>query len=402
MKRRLRRFVLVGAVITGLDLALLLLLGNWWGERWIQADLVSVSVAAALSFVLHRVVTFHDDAYSRIDHRPLVFATAVAPALATDVATVAACDLAGDLSGGTVIAVKLLALGLASMVRLVTYRGVLFAVVRGDQDRRPPPPVQGSGPRLSVVLPAYRAEGIIADTVRRVRAALSEGGVEQAATEVIVVDDGSPDDTAAAAREAGADMVISLDRNRGKGAAVRAGMLAATGRHRIFTDVDLAYPPDQLVPMLAHLEEGWEVVVGSRRHHDTRQVNSASPLRELGSLLFNMITHLVLLGRYRDTQCGLKGFSAEAAEQIFDVSRIDGFAFDVEVLHLAERRHLSLLEVPVVLDHVEASTVKLVPQALKMLRDVRWVRRWSATGGYDRAVSAGSGRGHEGPGAAGG
>ena len=159
-------------------------------------------------------------------------------------------------------------------------------------------------------------------------------------------------------------------------------MRAASGRHRIFTDVDLAYPPHQLPMVLDRLEEGWELVVGSRRHPDTRHLNRASPLREVGSHLFNVVTHLVLLGRYRDTQCGLKGFSAEAAEVIFDVSRVDGFAFDVEVLHLAERLQLSLLEVPVELDHVEATTVRLVPQAFTMLRDVLAVRRRSATSAY--------------------
>jgi hypothetical protein len=159
-------------------------------------------------------------------------------------------------------------------------------------------------------------------------------------------------------------------------------MLAATGEHRIFTDVDLAYPPEQMVSVLGLLEEGWEVVVGSRRHPESRHVNSASALREVGSVLFNLITHLVLLGRYRDTQCGLKGFSADAARRVFGVSIVDGFAFDVEVLHLAERMRLSLTEIPVVLDHVVESTVRLVPQSIRMFRDVLAVRRYSATGGY--------------------
>ncbi len=383
MKRRLRRFLLIGTVITALDIALLLILGNWFGERWVLADICAVAVAAILSYVLHRRVTFHDDAYSQIDHRPLVFAGAVAPALLTDVATVAVFDLAGDLTAGAAIAVKLLAVALASIVRLFTYRGVLFAAVRSDQDRRPPAPVAEGGPRVSVIFPAYEAAAVVGDSIAAAVDAVTAAGIARDDVEIVVADDGSKDGTADAAEEAGADVVLRLSPNKGKGAAVREGMLAASGRARIFTDVDLAYPPHQLPPLLERLEEGWEVVVGSRRHPDTREVNAAPALREVGSLLFNLITHFALLGRYRDTQCGLKGFSAPAAVEIFSLTAIDGFAFDVEVLHLAERRKLSLLEVPVVLDHVEASTVRMVPQAVRMLRDVLAIRRKSATGVYD-------------------
>jgi len=383
MKRRLRRFLAIGTVITAVDIALLLLLGRWFGERWVLADIGAVAAAAMLSYVLHRRITFHDDAYSQIDHRPLVFAGAVAPALLTDVATVAVFDLAGDLTAGAAVAVKLLAVALASIVRLFTYRGVLFAAVRTDQDRRPPAPGLAEGPRVSLIFPAYEAASIVAGSISAARQALENAGISHDEVELVVVDDGSRDDTAGSAEAAGADLVIRLPSNGGKGAAVRAGMLGAHGRARIFTDVDLAYPPHQLPQLLAHLEQGWEVVVGSRRHPDTREVNSASALRDVGSLLFNLITHLALLGRYRDTQCGLKGFSAAAVEEIFSLTVIDGFAFDVEVLHLTERRKLSLLEVPVVLDHVEASTVRMVPQAVRMLRDVLAIRRRSATGGYD-------------------
>jgi len=236
---------------------------------------------------------------------------------------------------------------------------------------------------VSVIFPAYEAAAVVGDSIAAAVDAVTAAGIARDDVEIVVADDGSKDGTADAAEEAGADVVLRLSPNKGKGAAVREGMLAASGRARIFTDVDLAYPPHQLPPLLERLEEGWEVVVGSRRHPATREVNAAPALREVGSLLFNLITHFALLGRYRDTQCGLKGFSAPAAVEIFSLTAIDGFAFDVEVLHLAERRKLSLLEVPVVLDHVEASTVRMVPQAVRMLRDVLAIRRKSATGVYD-------------------
>ena len=132
MKRRLRRFLLIGTLVTLVDLGLLLALGAWWSNRWVLADLVAVLAAAALSYLLHRLVTFQDDAYSRIDHRPLVFAFAVAPAIATDITVVAVFDLAADWEAPAMIAIKAVAVSLASIVRLFTYRGVLFAAVRGE------------------------------------------------------------------------------------------------------------------------------------------------------------------------------------------------------------------------------------------------------------------------------
>ncbi len=390
MKRRLRRFLLIGALVTMADIGLLLGFGQLVGGRWVIADVPAVLVAALLSYLLHRRITFADDTFSLVDHRPAVFAGSVAPALAVDIAVIGVADVLADLSGVAVIGAKLLAVVLASAVRLVTIRSVLFAAVRSEQGQRHDPHPPGGGPRVSVVLPAYRAGEVVARAVVGVRDAFRESGLPVDQLEVVVVDDGSGDATAALARAAGAT-VVELERNRGKGAAVRAGMLAARGDQRIFTDVDLAYPADQLPAVLELLESGWDVVVGNRRHPDTQTLAAASSLREVGSHLFNLMTHLTLLGGYRDTQCGLKGFSARAADGIFSRSVIDGFAFDVEVLHLAERLRLSLVETPVILDHVEASTVRLVPQSLRMLRDVLAVRRRSAVGGYDLSEPASPG-----------
>ena len=99
--------------------------------------------------------------------------------------------------------------------------------------------------------------------------------------------------------------------------------------------------------------------------------------------MFNLFTHVVLLGHYRDTQSGLKGFRSDAAELIFSLTRINGFAFDVEVLHLAERYRLALVEVPALLDNVDESTISFAADTVKMVRDVFRIRRWSAQGHYD-------------------
>jgi len=380
VKRRLRRFLAVGLAVTTVDVAILVALANGRSWPWLLADLVAVGVASIVSFGVHRVVTFADDSHALVDHNVLGFVTAVAPAVVVDVAIVAAADLIFDTSVSTLLLVKALAVGAAALVRLLRYRRVLFAAVRAEQI---PTRDRGSAPgvvRLSVVLPAYRAAGLVADSVARLRRELSE---LEGDLQIVVVDDGSGDGTAQAARDAGADLVVELAENQGKGGAVRAGMLAANGRARIFTDVDLAYPPHQLLDVLEAIEAGADVVVGSRRHNKTTTVRGAPRLRELGSLVFNVFTHVVLLGQYRDTQSGLKGFRSDAADLLFSLARIDGFAFDVELLHLAERYRFALVELPVVLDNIDDSTVSFLADTLAMIRDVFRVRRWSAQGEYD-------------------
>jgi glycosyltransferase involved in cell wall biosynthesis len=239
-------------------------------------------------------------------------------------------------------------------------------------------------PRLSVVVPAYGEVGRIARTVAALRETLGTD------TEIIVVDDGSADGTSAAAEAAGAEQVIRFPVNRGKGAAVRAGMLAATGAVIVFTDADLSYSPAQVERVRAELERGTDVVVGSRRHVGTRTLVRARRTRELSGRVFNLFTRLVLPRTFGDTQCGLKGFRHDAARQIFGQSRIDRFAFDVEILWLAGHYGLSIAEVPVELDNAAGSTVSLSRDALLMLRDLIRIRRWSAAGVYGPRAEAGS------------
>ena len=227
-------------------------------------------------------------------------------------------------------------------------------------------------------MPAYAEEGRIAETIARLAAALADVG-RDGGVEIVVVDDGSPDGTGRAARDATARrgrrprrrrrpsrplpgvevVVLPQTPNRGKGAAVRAGMLAARGRTVAFTDADLAYSPDQLLGVLAAIESGWDVVVGSRHHRDATTVAPPRRLREVGSRVVNTFTMALLLGQYRDTQCGLKGFRSDVARLLFGQSRVDGFAFDMELFHLAERYELSLVEVPVRVQNSERSTVRV-------------------------------------------
>ena len=252
------------------------------------------------------------------------------------------------------------------------------AVTLGRRRLREPAP---GDRRLSVVVPAYR-EPRIGQTVVAIREALSSLDAT-GDLEVIVVDDGSHDGTGDRASAAGADQVVRLGVNRGKGAAVRAGVLASRGRTVAFTDADLAYPPAQLVTLCAEVESGWDVVVGSRRHAGTTTLVRAGALRQLGGRAINALTRAVLLGGYRDTQCGLKAFRSDAAQLIFSNSHVDGFAFDVEVFHLVERYGLSLAEVPVQVRHSTTSSVRVLRDAVLLVRDLFRIRSWSARGVYD-------------------
>ena len=386
MRRRLRRFGSVGLAVTVIDVGLLLVLRLGTGMPVIAADAVSITVAAWASYFLHRTITFGDDPHLRWVKEPATFAWVTLTAGLVDIVFVrAGVAVASRLDAGRATAVlvpKLIALVMAAGVRVSAYRNVLFHRVRTEQGRRPDQPPPPGAVRLSVVVPAYHEGARVARTVEQLRHALAEVA-DSGGLEVVVVDDGSDDDTAERARAAGADQVLVLPANRGKGAAVRTGMLAAHGRAIAFTDADLSYPPDQLLRLLTEVESGWDVVVGSRRHVETTTLVRNRRLREVSGRLFNTLTVAVLLGQYRDTQCGLKAFRADAAGLLFSHALVDGFAFDVELFHLAERYRLSLAEVPVELANSTTSSVRVGVDALRMLRDLFRVRRWAAAGRYD-------------------
>lgn len=236
--------------------------------------------------------------------------------------------------------------------------------------------------RLTVVVPAYHEAERIGPTVERIRRELAPV-IDPGELEVVVVDDGSADQTSEAAATGGADRVVTLATNRGKGAAVRAGVAVATGRTVAFTDADLAYPPAQLARLLQLVESGWDIVVGSRHHEDTTTLAAAPPLRRIGGRVINAATRLVLDGAYADTQCGLKAFRSDVARTLFDRTRLDGFAFDIELFLLAERLGLSLVEVPVTVENTERSTIHVTRDAGRMLADLARVRFAARRGAYD-------------------
>ncbi len=370
------RLCVVGAIAALVDIGWLLVLHRS-GLPLVIANLLAIAIAAFVSYTLNRMVTFRNYPYVRWIYEPTVYVAVVVFGAAWDLAVLCAGT---GLAGWSVLSAKLVALGIGAILRTSAYgwilsRGTRQRVVEAGAHR-----VEAPGElRLSIVVPAYHEAARVAATIERLRTALAaiNGGVE-----VIVVDDGSTDGTADAARAAGADQVVVQPENRGKGAAVRAGMLAARGRTVAFTDADLAYSPDQLIPLLHRVEEGWDMVAGSRHHENTNTLVRARRLREVGSRLVNLCTMLLLLGVYRDTQCGLKAFRSDAARRIFGQTKVDGFAFDIELFHLADRLGLAVLEVPVQVENSEQSTVKVVRDAARLVRDVLRIRRWDRGGSY--------------------
>lgn len=368
----LRRFTAVSTVVTIVDVAVLAFARDA-GRSVAVSDAAAVAVASLLSWLLHRVVTLADDPFVRWVRQPSTFV--IAAGLAGTVDVVVTTGLAA--ADAPLVVAKIVALLVAGVVRFVAYRAFLLTDTRRElQTRRDRPPSPGEH-RLTVVLPAYRAADRVAASVAAVRDALADIDLE-----ILVVDDGSADGTAEQAEAAGA-VVVRLPENRGKGAAVRAGVLASSGRTVAFTDVDLAYPPEQLRALLVEIEDGWDVAVGNRWHPDSESITRPPYLRRLSSRLFNALTAAVLLAQYRDTQCGCKAFRSDVARTVFEHTLLDGFAFDVEVLHLVERYRLSLREVPVRVSEDGSSTVRVGAVALGMVRDLFRVRRWGSQGAYE-------------------
>ena len=212
-----------------------------------------------------------------------------------------------------------------------------------------------SQPFLSVVIPAFNEAERLPRTLDRVGAFLRGLG---RAYEIVVVDDGSTDQTAERARAAGAT-VQRNDRNRGKGHAVRRGMLEAQGQRRLMTDADLSTPIEELPRFLEKLAEGYGVVIGSRAVAGANIEVHQPWFRENMGRLYNLFVRALALPGLHDTQCGFKLWSADAARAAFAEARLDGFSFDVEALYLARKRGYRIAEVPVTWRNDTATRVSL-------------------------------------------
>ena len=233
-------------------------------------------------------------------------------------------------------------------------------------------------PSFSVVIPAFNEASRIGQTVRATLDYLQEVNPKN---ELIVVNDGSTDATATMAREvlSGAKIAARLLENfpnRGKGAAVRTGLLAAQEAIGLFFDADLSTPLEETPKVIEPIAAGkFDIAFGSRSL-DRSLIGHHQPWRrEQGGRVFNLLVRVATGLPFWDTQCGFKAFRLDVCRPILEAARIDGFAFDVELLYLAQRAGLRLCEIPVRWNHHEGSKVQFLQDSLRMLREVVALRR---------------------------
>jgi dolichyl-phosphate beta-glucosyltransferase len=228
-------------------------------------------------------------------------------------------------------------------------------------------------PSLSLVIPAYNEQARLPYTLSQIDAYLCR---EQIDCEVIVVDNGSQDATSAVVQQAAINFrglrLVRTDR-RGKGCAVRTGILAASGDVVIFADADLSWTVDDLPRFMQLVGAAAPVVIGSREGAGARRVGEPG-YRHLMGRVFNRVVQAMAVPGVEDSQCGFKAFSADAARAIFSRQRIDGFGFDVEVLYLARRMGFGVRVVPLHWEHKENSRVAPIRDTLGMLSDVLRVK----------------------------
>ena len=246
----------------------------------------------------------------------------------------------------------------------------------------------GGRVHLTVVIPVYREQATIAETVATVARHFDGRGVPH---EILVVDDGSPDGTGEAATRALSGIrgkVLRHRENRGKGAAVRTGVLAATGRWVLITDADQSTPIEEH-DVLARIcrERDLDGAIGSRALDPSRVERPQAWLRRTMGRTFNRIVRAMTGLPFRDTQCGFKLFDRKRVLPLFEQAVVDRFAWDVEILFLGARLGLRIGEAAVTWRNVEGSRVSLIGDPIRMLRDVVRVRWRFRRGGYRGAES---------------
>ncbi len=246
-----------------------------------------------------------------------------------------------------------------------------------------------SHPRLSIVIPAYNESARIEATLDRVMSCVAAEGWD---AEVLVIDDGSKDNTAAIVKrwmELHPRLhLIQNPGNRGKGYSVRNGLLQAAGDIVMFTDADLSAPMEEANRLIAAIQSGADVAIGSRWLDRARQTIHQPLYRQFFGRCFNAITRGVMGLPFKDTQCGFKAFRRESAQIVFRLQRIERWGFDPEILFIARKLRYVIKEVPVTWGHDERSRMSYLKDGMKMLEEMAIIRWNSLAGRYDKDIAA--------------
>lgn len=243
-------------------------------------------------------------------------------------------------------------------------------------------------PEYSIVVPAYNESTRIEHALDRILSCVEQQSWD---AEVLVVDDGSTDDTAAIVKrwmETHPRLhLIQNPGNRGKGYSVRNGLLQAAGEIVMFTDADLSAPMEEAERLFTAIRNGSDVAIGSRWLDRARQTIHQPLYRQFFGRCFNWITRTVMGLPFKDTQCGFKAFRRPVAQIIFRLQTIERWGFDPEILFIAQKLGYEIREVPVTWGHDERSRLSYLKDGMKMLEDMAVIRMNSIAGRYDKAIA---------------
>ena len=254
--------------------------------------------------------------------------------------------------------------------------------VEGDQ-------VVSQHPKYSIVIPAYNERARIPATLEAVIACIRTNGWD---AEVLVVNDGSTDDTAQVVREfarhAAEVRLVENPGNHGKGYSVRNGILQAQGEIVMFTDSDLSAPIEEAERLFVAIRDGADIAIGSRWLESGRQTHRQPLYRQFFGRCFNAVTRMVMGLPFVDTQCGFKAFTHAAAQTVFQLQTIERWGFDPEILFIALKRGFKVKEVPVSWSHDERTRMSYLKDGLQMLQELMTIRWNALTGRYNRRVES--------------
>lgn len=244
---------------------------------------------------------------------------------------------------------------------------------------------------ISIIIPAFEESARLGDSIRQILSFIKD---EKLNAELIIVDDGSKDDTTAVAKKVCAEFpeletkVIRYEKNRGKGFAVKTGLLEARGEVALFSDADLSTPIGELPKLVEPIQAGeYDVTFGSRAL-DRSLIGTHQPWRrEQGGKVFNLIVRTLTGLPFWDTQCGFKAFRMSKFRPLLDLMTVDRFGFDVEFLYVAYFKGLRLKEIPVRWDHCDGTKVSVFRDSQRMFNEVRLIRKNAKRGVYGSKVS---------------
>jgi len=246
---------------------------------------------------------------------------------------------------------------------------------------------KNDGPKYSIVIPAYNESARLPATLESVVSCVRARGWN---AEIIVVNDGSTDRTAEVARKfaetAREVRLLENPGNRGKGYSVRTGMLAALGEIVLFTDADLSAPIEEAERLFAAIAGGADIAIGSRWLESGRQTQRQPLYRQFFGRCFNAVTRAVMRLPFADTQCGLKAFTRNAAQTVFKLQTIERWGFDPEILLIALKRGLRVVEVPVSWAHDERTRMSYLRDGMRMLQEIAQIRWNVICGRYNRPI----------------